>query len=169
MAKAVSRAIVGALTDVQTTQSNPLGAHVLDESGNEYVYCKGVASLGANDMVTIDKNTWAVTRLVSGANGPVGIAQSAFSAATSFGWVLVDGVGAANQVDGTSHQAGDLVLANVAGKIASKNTSGGSAAGDVIYGARARSTTSGSTAGTVVLELSRAFIYGAVDPTGSTT
>lgn len=84
-------ASIGAITDIHTTQMNPLGMKMKDESGNEYIYLQGIASTAQYDWVTYDVN-FLTARLAPDALGPVAIAQAAI-VASSYGWYLIKGSG----------------------------------------------------------------------------
>lgn len=80
----------GLVTDVDTTQRNPVGTPAWDIFGNEYVYMQGVASTVLGTWVTFDE-LFITTRLVSNGLGAVAIAMAAVNATTSFGWWCVKG------------------------------------------------------------------------------
>ena len=134
--------VVGALTDVHTSQQNPLMARCEDEAGGQYIYLQGVSSLVASDAVTYDENG-VTTLLAANAIGPVAIAMATVDATTKFGWFCV-----------RSPRGG--VLANLVANSADNATLGrettngklgdGRAAGDAIANAVARGATSGAAA-----------------------
>lgn len=82
-------AVVGKLTDVDTTQRNDLGARTFDLAGNEYIYLQGAASVAIGTAVTYN-SAYLAARTVTGAKGPVGFAMAAIVAST-FGWFLING------------------------------------------------------------------------------
>jgi hypothetical protein len=82
-----------------------------DAANNTYVYTKGVASLAAGDFVTFD-GTGATARSGATSTGPVGVAMSANTAATTFGWVLVDGKYTTANVATHSNGAGKALFVN---------------------------------------------------------
>src|ERR1700674_317772 len=67
-----------ALTNVDTTQVNPLGMVVQDDLGNEYVYAQGIASTVAGSWVFLTNATGKyitqLTTTTSPLAGRVGIA-----------------------------------------------------------------------------------------------
>lgn len=75
----------GLVTDIGTTQRNPLGFKIYGDDGSEYTYCEGVASTVAGDWVTITK-AYAIVRLAANAVGKVGVAVSAL-VASNYGFV----------------------------------------------------------------------------------
>lgn len=77
-------------SQIHTTKRFRLLTEKADPAGNIYVYTKGVASLAAGDFVTFD-GTGTTTRTLAAGTGPVGVAMSANTATTTFGWVQVSG------------------------------------------------------------------------------
>lgn len=75
----------GLITDIDTSQRNPLGLEVPDEFGNVYVYAKGVASLAQGDWVVINSDYTTTRSLNTPLAGPVGVAMAAILA-NQFGW-----------------------------------------------------------------------------------
>ena len=75
----------GLITDVDSTQRNPLGIEVPDEFGNVYVYAQGVGSLAAGDWVTINSDFTVARTLSTPLTGPVGVAMAAILL-NKFGW-----------------------------------------------------------------------------------
>lgn len=128
---------------VDTTQQLPLGTRQRDKAGNEYVYLKGVASTLAGSWVTYDE-AGTTALLAANAIGPVAVAMAAIDSTSEYGWYCVYGSCSA------------LLAANCADnvKIGRETADGyagdGRAAGDEIYGAISRGSTSGSAALTAV-------------------
>lgn len=88
-----------------------LGSRKRDVDGREYVYCKGVSSLAANEWVSIDED-YALGRLTTSSNyGPVGIAQAAADATTEYCWVGIYGEFTGKCVDGGGNDDNELVYA----------------------------------------------------------
>jgi hypothetical protein len=97
---------VGVLTDIDGPstdvganglgQRNQLGARVLDDNGNEYIYLKGVASLAAGDWVVYNGTTasspFICVRAVSTPLiGAMAVAMAAVLA-NSWGWFQIFGL-----------------------------------------------------------------------------
>jgi len=128
--------IVGAqpIADTSTTQMHPFGTIVravdvgtTAYGAGEFVYLKGVASTAVGSWVTYNMDDGTTALLAANAIGPVGVAMSANTAATSYGWYQISGkaIGAcltgfadngkvyitatAGSIDDTS-VAGDLVV-----------------------------------------------------------
>lgn len=80
----------GALSDVDSTQRNPLGFEVPDEQGNMYKYVSGVASVAAGDWVVLNSDGTIARAVSTPLAGPVGVAMSAIVAG-KFGWVQIIG------------------------------------------------------------------------------
>lgn len=89
----VNFAQVGLLTDIHTTQQNPLGQRVADDLGNEYIYLLGVASTAAGDWVKYVPGTFATARLVANTavSGLVAVAMAAI-VASNWGWYQIFGL-----------------------------------------------------------------------------
>lgn len=107
----------------------PLGHRQKDINGNEYMYCKGVASVVAEDVVNINTVTYAVIRTLAANDnvGPVGIALGALDAATDFGWVQIYGKGTADSATVAADK--QLYLTSTAGRVDDADS-----AGDAIIG-----------------------------------
>jgi hypothetical protein len=93
----MSFATAGALTDVDSAITNPLGTRRRVGS-KEYIYLTGVASTAAGDVVTFDE-AHLTTRLVANAVGRVAVALAAV-VADKFGWYQIYGLGTANVLAG---------------------------------------------------------------------
>ena len=81
-------AAVGAPGEVHDTQTNPIGAEATDETGQVYIYLKGVANTIAGSWVTYDEagvTTGIDTDVAASLVGPVAIATAAV-VANKFGW-----------------------------------------------------------------------------------
>jgi|SRR5579859_407489 len=149
--KSSSDASVGLLTDVDTTQRNPVGFHVADENGGVYIYLPGVASTAANDFVGYvytAAGTIVTTRLVTTAtySAKVGVSIGANLAAT-WGWVQIYGFnGSAAFVTATITTPLALYTSATAGRA---TTTAGAAT--IIFGASA-TVTSVSNVGGVSLD-----------------
>ena|SRR5258708_7495429 len=63
------------------------------QNGNEYVYTPGVASLAAGDFVQLSAATFTTARLLTTTptTGLVGVAMSANTSTTNYGWVQTRG------------------------------------------------------------------------------
>lgn len=129
-------------TTVDTTAKVPLGTRARDKNGNEYIYMLGVASTVEGSWVTFDE-AWTTTLLAANAIGPVAVAMAAI-VASSYGWYCVYGSTSARLAANCADNA----------RIGRETTDGfagdGRAAGDEIYGAISRGSTSGSAALTAV-------------------
>jgi hypothetical protein len=128
MAYKTGAASVGALTDVDTVQRNPLGARRQDEANNEYVYLAGVASCVAGDWVSYNASTYVAVRLAGNAVGLVGIALGAILAA-NWGWFQIYGFNIISRSD-TVAGAGGLFIDATTGRVDDD-----SVAGDFVNGA----------------------------------
>ncbi len=88
-----SHASIGALTDVDTTARNTVGARTrgTDATGNdaEYIYLAGCASTIVGSVVTFDE-AGATTLLAANAKGPVAVAM-ALTVASTYGWYGIQG------------------------------------------------------------------------------
>lgn len=124
----VGAASVGAITDVDTVQRNPLGAIRWDDSNNAYVYLAGVASCVAGDWVSYNASTYVAVRLAADAVGLVGIAMGATLAA-NWGWFQVYGFNTTSRSD-TVAGAGGLFIDGTTGRV-----DDASVAGDFVNGA----------------------------------
>jgi len=82
-----------------------------DNANNIYVYLKGFASLAAGDFVTFD-GSGNTTRTVAASTGPVAVAMSANTAATTFSWFLVHGKTATANVATHASGAGKGLFTN---------------------------------------------------------
>lgn len=87
--KAGGMASVGALTDVDTTARNIVGARRFDDANNEYVYLKGVASTVLGSWVAFDE-LYLTTLLAANGLGRVAIAMAA-TVASTWGWYGIYG------------------------------------------------------------------------------
>lgn len=112
--------------DIDTTKKFKLGIRKTDVSGNEYIYCKGVASVVAEDVCLFTKD-FALVRVNADKVGPLGLAMSALDAATKFGWIQIYGKGTADS--GTVAADKSLFLTATAGRIDDADV-----AGDFIHG-----------------------------------
>lgn len=89
--------VVGAqpIDEVSTTQRHPLGRIVQAQhqtyGSGEFIYLKGVASTAVGSWVTYNLDDMTTTLLAANAIGPVAVAMSANTAATSFGWYQISG------------------------------------------------------------------------------
>lgn len=130
-------ASIGSLSDVDTTQRNALGLRIMgvDDFGNtaEYIYLKGVASTIAGSVVNYDEA--AVTTLIgAGTKGPVAVAMAA-TVASTFGWYGIAGTFTTDVVANCADNA-NLGRETTDGKVGD-----GAAAGDSIFGAVSRNST----------------------------
>jgi hypothetical protein len=131
---------IGALTDVHTTQRNPLGIRAVgyDAAGNyaEYIYLAGVASLVVGDWVRYANSTanavtqgYGTSRVNNDAvAGAVAVAMAAVLA-TQFGWFQIFGLATANVTSG-SIDGLQLSLSATAGRCTAAITTT-----KVVYGA----------------------------------
>jgi len=146
-------ASVGKLTDIHTSQKNPLGQVVADEMGYEYVYLKGVASLAAGDWVAYVPGTFVTTRLVDSLTGMVAVAMAA-TLASQFGWFQISGLTPtySNITTDASADQKPLYRSATAGRASTTAAATKAIFGAVGVGAAA------SNAGTA--QISRPFIFG---------
>lgn len=106
---------------IHTTKRFRLLTEKQDAAGNTYAYCKGVTSLAAGDFVQIDSDG-AVVRALSTTptTGHIGVAMSANTSSTNYGWVLVGGSYASANIATHSSGAGKaLFLSSTAGRATS--------------------------------------------------
>lgn len=85
-----------AIDATSTTQNYPLGTRIIAKDPvlgeAEFIYCKGVASTAAHEVIQINPD-FTTTRAAGGTiKGTTGIAQSA-NVANQYGWYLVKGRG----------------------------------------------------------------------------
>lgn len=115
--------------EIDTVKKFPLGHRQRDVNGNEYMYCKGVASTVAEDVVVVNTVTYAIVRAVDGGDkiGPVGLALGALDAATDFGWVQIYGKGTADSATVATDK--QLYLTSTAGRVDDADN-----AGDAVIG-----------------------------------
>jgi hypothetical protein len=136
-------AVVGDTDAVHDSALNPVGTPSWDAAGNEYVYLQGVASCVKGSWVTFDE-AGATALLAANAKGPVAVAMAAI-VANKYGWfarraINVQAMLAANCADNA-----------LIGRESSDGVAGdGRAAGDEIYNAITRGSTSGAAALTAV-------------------
>lgn len=136
-------AVVGATDAVHDSALNPVGTVAWDTAGNKWRYMKGIGSTVQGSWVTYDE-AGVTALLAANAKGPVAVAGAAI-VANKYGWYCVEAF---------SVQA--MLAANCAdnaliGREGADGVAGdGRAAGDEIYGAITRGSTSGSAALTAV-------------------
>lgn len=92
-------------TQIHTTKRFRLLTEKSDSAGNTYAYLKGVGSLAAGDFVKFD-GAGTTTRMLAASTGPIAVAMSANTAATTFSWFLVSGKYASANVATHSSGAG---------------------------------------------------------------
>lgn len=99
-----------------------LGSRYRD-GGNEYIFCRGVASLAVGDVVTIN-HLHACVRLADAGKGRVGVAMGAANATTHGCWVQIYGThSAVKAVAGTASNSA-LFSSSTAGSVQSDTSSG---------------------------------------------
>lgn len=130
--------VVGYSTDIHTSQKNPICKRAYDESDNEYIYLKGVASTLAGSWVSFDEAGLTLLA-VADAQGRVAVAKAA-TVASTWGWYQIYGsVSAlclASFVDN-----GKVYLTSTAGSVDDSDVAGDAVIGAV--GRSARDTTTG--------------------------
>ncbi|HUX00276.1 MAG TPA: hypothetical protein VMY35_04785 [Phycisphaerae bacterium] len=139
----------GATSIVDSTQHPPLGATGVDTNGYEYLYVDFQAPFIAGELVVLDEN-YLATFLTSTSVGAVGVVMGTVSASDRFGWVMVRGQ--ATSVVGTSNIADGGVIMGAAGTTGAGMAAAynqASDAGNIIYGAIARSAGTSATSFTV--------------------
>ena len=144
-----------AITDSNVTPLPvPLGSRVqardIDNPGYgdmTFVYCKGVASTAAGDLVLIDGAGFTTSRPSANAVGKCGVAMSA-NVANQYGWYCIDGTVAITS--GDVADGAQLYLTATASSVDDAVV-----AGDVIYGAYAVAADSG---GTTLSSISHPFV-----------
>lgn len=134
---------------IHTTQQYPFNTKACDVNGNEYVYVKGVSSGQAGAWVTYDE-VGVTALLAANAKGFVGVMMAALDANTDYGWICVRGN---CEADLAANCADNALL----GRETSDGLAGdGYAAGDMIYGAMSRDST--TTAATATVQLLYPFV-----------
>ena len=101
---------------VDSSDIEGVGTRAVDDSGNEYIYLQGTASVVAKDWVVYDEG-FTTTRLTANEVGPVAIAGTAIVLG-QYGWFQVYGVAQGNSdtisadsslyIDGTAGRVDDL-------------------------------------------------------------
>lgn len=127
-ANKISLATVGLFGDIDTVQRNPVGMEVQTDTGDWYIYLKGVAGCLVDDWVSFNATTYTAIRLAANAVGRVAIAPAAIVAA-NWGWFLTSGFYTTSNSD-TVSAAGGLFIDDTTGRV-----DDASVAGDMIYGA----------------------------------
>src|SRR3990167_4663828 len=74
---------------VDTAAQIAVGTRAFDPNGNEYIYLKGVASVGQGNWVVFDEDK-ETTLLIGDEVGPVAIAMAAI-VASRWGWFQIFG------------------------------------------------------------------------------
>lgn len=92
------------LTDVDSTATENVGQLRADESGNIYIYLKGVANVALGWVVTYVPTTKAGPACIEIAGGAVGMVAVAMAAivANKFGWFQIDGLNLKTKCDGSA-------------------------------------------------------------------
>lgn len=132
-----------AIDAADTTQQHELGTRVFAFNTTlglgEFMYVKGATSVAAADWCTIAED-YTLVRLVADADGAIGIAMSAISSATTYGWVGIygkfNGLSAGSIVDGAKIYASGTTAA----------VDDAVQDGDLVHNALCRSTVSGAVA-----------------------
>lgn len=146
-----SSCLPGDTTEIYSRTAIQLGTRAFDTDGNQYIFLRGVASTVAGSWVTYDSNSeFDTTLLVTGAIGPVAVAQAAIVAG-KFGWYCIWGLttGCA-QVTAADDDTLD-VTGSIGRSIADGYVGNGATAGDVIYGVVARSAMEAASGNTSTL------------------
>ncbi len=97
MAYTITNNMVGAsqITDVDSSQRHPLGfivqAYDPTYGAGEFIYLKGVASTAVGSAVTYNLDDGTTALLAANAIGPVAIAMSGNTAATTYGFYQISG------------------------------------------------------------------------------
>lgn len=146
-------ALEGDTSNVDTTQKHPVGTRAYDKSGNEYIYCAGVASCVVGSWVSMDEvNQLALA--VADAKGRVGVAMAAI-VASSWGWVQVYGKNEIALALASFADNGVIYLTSTDGSIDDSDV-----AGDLVKGAMGRGAVSG---GVITCELNYPFVDDSAD------
>lgn len=100
-------------TQIYTGKRFKLGSRK-KQDGNEYIFTAGVSSLAAGDFVQVGLSTFACVRLTTTGptSGIVGVAQSANTSATNYGWVQIAGRYTTANVATASSIAGKVLFAS---------------------------------------------------------
>ena len=134
----------GAITNIDTEAKYGVGEVVSDETGNQYIYGIGVASVAAGSWVSLDE-TAQTSLLAANAKGRVGVAMGAAIAST-WGFFQIYGKSTtALALTGFADNA-DCYATATAGSVDDAIV-----AGDRVKGAIGRSAVSG---GVITVELS---------------
>ena len=92
---------IGRLTEIHTTQQNPLGIRTQDAQGNEYVYLQGIGSTIVGSWVVYTSATYITTLTVANSKGKVAVAQAAVLA-SQFGWYQIYGLATGSVATGAA-------------------------------------------------------------------
>lgn len=146
----------GLITDVDSTQRNPLGFKIYGDDDSEYVYVKGATSVVAGDWCTLTKD-YTLVRLVANAVGKVAVAAAAIDASTKYGWACVKsprGGLTATRAEATTTDLPLYIDATTAGAV-----DDASVAANLIERAWSRSTITGAGL-TLTAEFDNPFVAG---------
>lgn len=125
----------GNTTVVDTVQQHDFGTRAFDTVGNEYIYLTGVASTVVGSWVTYDE-LGITTLLVANAIGPVAVASAILDSTSKFGWYCIWSMAVE-----ASLAANCAANVSIGYETASGAAGDGKAAGDAIYGAVSRDST----------------------------
>ena len=128
----------GDTADIDTSALVAVGTRARDAAGNEYIYLKGVASVGAGSWVTFNES-YATALLTANAVGPVAIAMAAI-VANNWGWFQIYGVNTIAKTDTTSADL-QLFIDGTDGRADDAVVSG-----DMIVGAQSQTADSSNVA-----------------------
>jgi hypothetical protein len=113
----------------------------------EFIYLAGVASTAVGSVVTFNLDNGTTALAVANAVGPVAVAMSANTAATSYGWYQIYGKGVARVLAGFLDDA-DCYLTSTAGSVDDTDV-----AGDYIRGMKGASAVGTPAANLAEVEL----------------
>ncbi len=113
----------------------------------EFIYLAGVASTAVGSVVTFNLDNGTTALAVANAVGPVAVAMSANTAATSYGWYQIYGKGVARVLAGFLDDA-DCYLTSTAGSVDDTDV-----AGDYIRGMKGASAVGTPSANLAEVEL----------------
>lgn len=132
--KKTLQASIGRLTDVHTTQANPLGLRVPDSQGNEYIYLQGIGSTIVGSWVVFTSATYITTLTVANSKGRVAVAQAAVLA-SQFGWYQICGLATGSVATGAA--AGKVWVTATPGRVDNTDVAVDLVAGALQVGATA--------------------------------
>lgn len=157
MAFRIVNAIAGSqpIANTETVQKHPLGTIVnaVDPvyGAGEFIYLKGASSTAVGSWVTYNLDDGSTTLLAANAIGPVGVAMSANSSSSNYGWYQISGKAVGKALTGYVDNA--LVWAtSTAGSVDDTVVDG-----DMVHLAKGASAVDTPSSGLAEFEISRPY------------